>query len=328
MRILFDARWIGRHGIGRFASELLARLPAERLGGLPLLHPVEPVWLPSVLALRRPDVYFSPGYNAPRWSPVPFVFTIHDLIHVHFGDERRAVKRAYYRLLVRPAARKAKRVLTGSEFTKRELIEWAGVSDKHVVVVGHGVSAAFTPHGARYDPGYPYVLYLGYRKPHKNVPRLLEAFARAGIPDDVRLMLSGEPDETTRTLAARLRIDQRVVFAGRIPEVDLPAYYRGALAVTLPSLYEGFGLPTVEAMASGTPVLAARAGALPEVVGDAAALVDPYDVDSIAGALREILEDDELRTTLRHRGLERAKTFSWDVTASRVRSVLEQASAR
>lgn len=325
MTILFDARWIGRHGIGRFASELLARLEAERLEGLPLLHPVEPLWLPSVLLRRRPDLYFSPGYNAPRWSPVPFVFTIHDLIHVHFGEEAGAVKDVYYRFLVRPATRRAARVLTVSEFTKRELLEWAGIGEEDVVVVGNGVSAAFTPNGDPSDPGYPYVLYVGYRKPHKNVPRLLEAFARSGIPDEVRLMLSGPPDEATTALAGRLAIGERVVFAGPIPEVDLPAYYRGALAVALPSLYEGFGLPAVEGMASGTPVLASRAGALPEVVGDAAILVDPYDVDSIAGGLREIVEDDEVRAELRRRGLERAQKFSWERTAERARHVLEEA---
>lgn len=326
VELLADARWIGPHGIGRFAREVLSRVGGGFLDkGLPLLHPLEPFWLSFQLYRRQPQVYFSPGFNPPLVSPCPFVFTIHDLIHLRVPQEVSPAKQLYYKAVVRPAARRAYRVLTVSEYSRREILEWARLPEHRVTVVGNGVSTAYSPEGPRHQPGYPYLLYVGNRKPHKNLGRLFRAFAASGLARDVRLVLSGPLDAETHNLARSLGIEGGVVFAGLIPEEELPAYYRGATALVFPSLYEGFGLPPLEAMASGTPVLTSNTTSLPEVVGDAAVTVDPLDIDQMAARLRELVEDTALRAVLRERGLERARLFSWEKTAEAVRRVLEAA---
>ncbi|WP_051180657.1 glycosyltransferase family 1 protein [Thermithiobacillus tepidarius DSM 3134] len=325
--IFADFRWIGDHGIGRFAREVLRRLPhVEPLRHpLPLLHPLEPLITTALLFYKRPKVYFSPGFNPPLSSPIPLVFTIHDLIHLRFSEESTKAKKLYYQGFIRPSARHAARILAVSGHAKNEIMEWAGINEEQIQVVGNGVSSEFCPYGRIYTPGYLYLLYVGNRKPHKNLRRLLEAFACSRLGKELRLVLSGDPDQNTFEQCRRLGIESMVVFAGKIPEQDLPAYYRGALGLAFPSLYEGFGLPLLEAMASGTPVLTSNVTSLPEVAGGAAILVDPYDVESIADGLRRLVEDKALRETLRSKGLERAKLFSWDRTAELTWQVLQEA---
>ena len=255
------------------------------------------------------------------------MFTIHDLIHLHVRDEQALFKAAYYRFVVRPSARKADHVLTVSEYSKAEIVKWAGILPEKVVVVGNGVGPEFKPSGPSYQPGFPYILYVGNRKLHKNVPRLLAAFSQVAqqVPE-VRLMLSGAPDDNTCHLALRLGIYNRLVFAGHIAEPELPAFYRGASVVTLPSLYEGFGLPPLEAMACGTPVVVSGITSLPEVVGEAAVLVDPTDVESIANGLTRALMDSVLRKRLHQAGPIRSQAFTWERVADRVQRVLAQVS--
>ena len=327
--LLADDRWIGPHGIGRFASELRKRLPALRPLPTfwPLLHPLEPVLLAGVLYTLRPLVYFSPGFNPPVRSPRPFVFTIHDLIHLHVPAEASRAKQAYYRLVVRPAAHRAYRVLTVSQYTHHEIVEWTGLPAERVVVVGNGVGAAFTPVGVRHTPGYPYLLYVGNRKPHKNLTRLLQGFAHSGLRRDLCLVLTGLPEATLSQQVMALQLQDRVVYAGHLTELELAAYYRGAVAVVCPSLYEGFGLPPLEAMACGTPVVTSNRTALPEVVGEAAMLVDPYDVEALAWGIRRVVDDQGLRQALAHKGLARAQRFTWEQTAARVWQVLQEAAA-
>lgn len=327
INIIYDARWIGEHGIGRFAREVRSRLPANTLD----LSGSDPVSPRGLLELevqtrlaRRPgrQVFFSPGYAPPVSWRGPLVFTVHDLIHLDVPAEASRFKTLYYSRVVRPAARRAQAVLTVSEYSRRRILEWSGLEPERVVVVGNGVDPAFSPEGPRHQPGYPYVLYVRNTKPHKNVPTLLEAFARLDVPG-VRLVLSGNADEDTRHRALRLGILDRVVFAGRIPEEELPAYYRGAAVVTMPSLYEGFGLPALEGMASGVPVVVSNTTSLPEVVGEAGVQVNPTDPDSIAGGLHRALTDSALRAILRERGLARARALTWDQVASRVHRELD-----
>lgn len=327
--LLADDRWIGPHGIGRFANEICQRLPALRPlpACWPLLHPLEPVLLTGVLCALRPRVYFSPGFNPPVWSPAPFVFTIHDLIHLHVPAEASRAKHAYYRLVVRPAASRAYCVLTVSHYTHQEIVEWTGLPAERVVVVGNGVGPAFTPVGAHHTPGYPYLFYVGSRKPHKNLPRLLQGFGHSGLHRDLCLVLTGLPDAALSQQITALQLQERVVYAGHLTEPELAAYYRGAMALVCPSLYEGFGLPPLEAMACGTPVVTSNRTALPEVVGEAAVLVDPNDVEAIAWGIRRIVDDQGLRQALVHQGLARAQQFTWEHTAERVWHVLQEAAA-
>ena len=330
---LVDTRWIGPHGIGRFAKEVFARLPgAEAMPkGVSLLSPLEPLWLSSVLWRKRPGVYFSPGFNPPVFSPVPFVFTIHDLNHLQFSDagagNGTAMKRAYYRWIMRPACHRAFKVLTGSEFSRREILRWAGVSEESVVNVGYGVDPAFSPGAGRHSPGYRYLFHVGNRKPHKNLPRILQGFAKSGLPEQLKLLLSGDSGPATAALAHQLGIGNRVAFAGRIADSALPGFYRGAEALIMPSLYEGFGFPVLEAMACGTPVVTSNVTALPETAGDAAIVVDPRSVDEIAQAMYRVVTECAERQRLIAAGLSRAKRFSWESTAHRVIEVLRDASA-
>ncbi len=324
-RALYDARWTGHHGIARFSREVLSRLPAaERLTRGDPLSLLDPLRVAFTLLRARPPIYFSPGFNPPLFSPVPFMFTIHDLIHLDVPEESSFSKQLYYALFVRPAARRAFRVLTVSEYSRKRIAGWAGIPLEKVVVVGAGADARFSPDGPAHAPGYPYILCVANRKPHRNLPRLLEAFALLD-DSDLRLVLSGDPDPDTVHLALRLGVYSRLVFAGLIPEAGLPAYYRGATLVAVPSLYEGFGLPALEAMACGTPVACSDATSLPEVVGDAALLFNPHDAGAIMRALSRLLGDAALRDELRRRGLERATRFSWERTASLIAVCLSTA---
>jgi glycosyltransferase involved in cell wall biosynthesis len=290
-----------------------------------LITPLEPIWLTSVLARRRPRVYFSPGFNVTPWSPVPIVFTIHDLIHVHVAAERSATKDAYYRLVVRPAARRAGRVLTGSAFSKREVLDWTGLPEERVVAVGYGVDTAFRPDGPSFAPGFPYLLYVGNSKPHKNLVRLVEAYGRSGLVGQLRLLMTGDPDETLARRIRDLRLETDVLHRGHVSDADLPALYRGAAAVAVPSLYEGLGLPALEALASGVPLFAARIRALEEAAGEAAVLVDPLNVEEMADGLRRVVGDDALRARLVRLGLERVPRFNWERTAALTNRALEEA---
>ena len=321
-KAIFDSRWIGEHGIGRFAREVRARLPANTVD----LTGQDPVSLKGLLKLELfvqkvpaspRTLFFSPGYSPPVSWRGPMVFTVHDLIHVDVPEEASRFKALYYNRVIRPAMARAQRVLTVSEYSRQRLLEWSGVASEQVVVVGNGVDPSFSPEGRSYQLDYPYIFYVRNSKPHKNVPKLLEAFAQMAIPD-LRLMLSGPADEATQHQALRLGIYERIIFAGRISDADLPAYYRGASVVTMPSLYEGFGLPPLEGMASGVPVVVSDTTSLPEVVGDAGILVNPEDAESIADGLTRALTDNELRSTLQQRGLARAKLFNWDQVAARV----------
>jgi len=327
--IACDTRWIGPHGIGRFAREVLARL--GRYKPLPLetspLSVLDPFRVRRALKKLRPAVYFSPAFNPPSRSPVPFVFTLNDLNHVKFPGESSLGRRLYYRRFVRPAARRAFRVLTVSEYSRQEIISWTGLRPERVVAVGCGVGPAFAPRGARCKAPYTYLFYCGGRRPHKNLPRLMEALKQSGLAPNIRLVLTGKQDKAAWRMIGKAGVSARVAFAGQIPDKQLPAWYRGAVAVVIPSLTEGFGLPALEAMACGTPVVASSVGGLAEVVGDAALIVNPVSVDSIAAGLRRIVEDRQLATELRRRGPQRAQRFGWSRVVKRIRDILEEAAA-
>lgn len=330
MRVIVDARWIGNYGIQRYSAEVLKRAPFGvdvipiRSGPRPS-SPLSPFWFAAGISRLGKAVVFSPGYMPPAWCGSPFVFTMHDLIHTESPTRSAALKRIFYNKIIRPAALRAARILTVSEYSRSRILDWLGIEPSRVMVTGNGVDPFFCPSEEPADATRPYVLYVGGGKPHKNLVRLVQAFSAASIPAEVSLHLSGPPHEDIVREASRLGISQRIVFTGMLTEAQLRTQYRNALALILPSLNEGFGLPVVEAMACGTPVVASNATALPEVVGSAGLLVDPYDVDSIAAGISRIVADAELRAALRARGLERAALFSWDRTAKRAWDAVEEA---
>jgi glycosyltransferase involved in cell wall biosynthesis len=324
VKILVDSRWIAPHGLGRFASEIISRLPRALPTNLKISHlnVLNPILISLEIYLRKPDIYFSPGFNPPLFSSVPVVFTIGDLIHLHVKEERSFFKSLYYLWFLRFAARRAKAIITFSEFSKNQILDWCKIDPKKVIVVNCGVSDKFTPNGNTINVGFQYFLYIGNQKPHKNVTRLIKAFSQAKMPQEIKIILSGEPTVSLSELIIALNVQDRVVFAGLISEEDLPSYYRGAISLIFPSLYEGFGLPPLEAMACGTPVITSNVTSLPEVVGEAAISVDPYSVEAICEAMEVMVNDFDVRERLRSLGLNRAKMFSWDMTADIIKSTL------
>lgn len=325
MKIFFDARWIGNHGIGRVARVLdeALCLPHLPIRGSPS-SAFDAVRIFFAIMFRTPakSCVFSPGYNAPLFTLKPYVFMVHDLNHIDFLENSSWLKRIYYLLIIRRACRNAAAVLTVSNYSKERIVKWARISENKIVNVGNGVDSAYKPAVARYTPGYSYLLCVSNRRAHKNEPRLLEAFANANIDSNIHLILTGPATQSLLDQAKRLGIQNRLIFAGRVAEADLPGLYRGALALVFPSLYEGFGLPVIEAMACGVPVLTSNTTSLPEVTGDAALLVDPESTEEITIGIERLCSDQPLRTAMIQRGLVRAGHFTWEKTTTKVMDVL------
>jgi len=327
--VLFDARWIGNHGIGRIARELQRLLPGLTPfhGRRRPSHPLDGILLGAALSRIGPRLFFTPGGNPPIGWSGNFVFSLLDLNLLCVPENSSAIKRAYYRHVIRPACHRAASILTISEYSKREICEWAGVGEEKVVNVSCAVGAPFTPSGKKYDPGYPYLLYVGNRKPHKNLPRLLKAYSLSRVCKEVKLVLSGQPDRYVLEEVRRLGMEGNVEFLDLPSDADLSDAYRGALALMYPSFYEGFGLPPLEAMACGIPVLTSNVCSIPEVVGDAAITIDPFDMGAIADGINRLVHDDSLRVALREKGLLRVNRFSWDETARKTWAALKCAGA-
>jgi glycosyltransferase involved in cell wall biosynthesis len=272
--------------------------------------------------------------------PRATVATIHDLGYLHFPGEHPAPTRWLRRLANRWSARRATRVVAISGATRDDLVRFEGVPADKISVVHHGHAPWFAPvHDdsliqavrVRHRLDAPYVLFVGTLQPRKNLARLLAAFDRvAADRPDLLLALVGaagwQPDRLRAALAS-VRARDRVRLLGYVDDADLPPLLSGSLGLAFPSLYEGFGLPALEAMACATPVLTANSSSLPEVVGDAALLVDPLDVGAIADGLRALADDADLRRDLGGRGLARAAGFTWQRAATETLAVLRAAHA-
>jgi glycosyltransferase involved in cell wall biosynthesis len=366
MRVAIDARKLHDFGIGTYIRNLLRQLarldhdsefvllvgPADRDVAAELgpnfravvesspNYSVREQWrLPLVLRRERPDVFHAPHYVLPFGIGCRAVVTIHDCIHLMFPQylPSRAAY-LYARASLWHAAHQAARILTVSDASKRDILRFFDVSPEAIEVVYNAIDERFwhTPSDEeigrvreRYSLTSRFVLYVGNIKPHKNLERLIEAFARLrdrGL-SDVKLLIIG--DEISKLPALRrsvhsLRLHKDVRFLGYVSNETLAVLYRLASVFAFPSLYEGFGLPALEAMASGTPVVTSNVSSLPEVAGDAALLVDPYDVEAIASGLERVLRDPALATELGHRGLLRAREFSWERSVARTHAIYQQ----
>ena len=295
------------------------------------------VALPRALARDGVSVFLSPYYKGPLVAPCPVVLTIHDLFFIGYAGRRRPLYDATMTRVARLYARRASAIVADSEHSKRAIVARLGIAPAKVTVIPVALGAEFRPEPLtdavklRYGIASPYILYVGNFMPHKNLPRLLSAYA--ALPGTLRaghaLVLAGGDRvgrPTLEAMAARLGVADRVLFPGLVHDPDLPALYAGAAVFVLPSLEEGFGLPALEAMACGAPVVASNRGALPEVVGDAALIVDPDAEAEIAHALARVLSDAPLARDLGSRGRARAPLFAPERTAERVVALLRDVS--
>jgi glycosyltransferase involved in cell wall biosynthesis len=289
----------------------------------------EHVSIPLKLRQLGADLLHSPHYVRPLLCPVPSVVTIHDCIHLLFPQylpNRMAFR--YARFMMGQAIRKSALVFTVSEASRADILRFYPATDPAKVhVVPNAIDAELL-----HDPGPEetervreryqlrgrFVLFAGNVKPHKNLERLIRAFARVKAREgneDLGLVLIGDDVgryNSLRRTAEEAGVRHEVRFFGFVPHHTLSALYRMANVFAFPSLYEGFGLPPLEAMACGTPVVTSRISSLPEVVGEGALLVDPYDEEAIAHGISRLLDDEDLRQRLVARGLERAAAFSWE----------------
>ncbi len=284
------------------------------------------------------DLAHGPVFVGPLAAPCPVVVTVHDLSFLRYPYLFRPANRLYLRLFTRLSLRRARRVIAVSAHAAEETTRLLGVPREKIRVVYHGVDPVFRPLGGeevavfRARRGLPnrFVLFVGTLEPRKNLVRLIEAFARSGADEGTALVLAGARgwyDEEIFATVERLGLSSRVHFPGYVPNDELPLWYNAADLFAYPSLYEGFGLPVLEAQACGTPVLTSAASALPEAAGDGALLVDPTDVEAIADGLHRLLTDEPLREGLRQRGLEHAARFSWPRTAAETVAVYQEAIA-
>lgn len=259
-----------------------------------------PALLPRAAAWAHVDILHCTIFRAPPRARVPTILTVHDLAVLHHPEVFPAWTRLYGRTMLRPTIRAVDRVFAVSEFSKRETAELAGVDPDRIDVVPNALEPSFGPDGPAADGEY--VLAVGTLEPRKNLARVVEATRLAGV----RLRLVGAPGWGDAGVAGN-----HVTWLGRIDDEELAAAYRGARVLVFPSLYEGFGIPVLEAMASGTPVVTSVGSAMAEVAGDAAVLVDPLDSPAIAAG---IAEADRRRGELVPLGLARAKDFTWERT--------------
>lgn len=313
---------------------------------LPTLAPIariawEQAALPMLGWRDRLDVLHCPLNVLPVATRVPVVLTIHDLTFIRFPDRFHQAKRRYLALLTRHAARRAARIVTDSAATRADVIAAFGVDPARVEVVYPGVDPDFrASHGEgealeafRARLGLPdrYILYLGTLEPRKNVDRLVRAFARLvrqGFPH--RLVLAGGRGWDHGAIDGAVAdegVTDRVTFPGYVRREDQPFWYGAADLFVYPSQYEGFGLPVLEALACGTPVITSNVSSLPEVVGDAGITVDPADVGSLADAMAAVLSERALATRMREAGPSRAATFTWANAAGQCVRAYRQAAA-
>jgi glycosyltransferase involved in cell wall biosynthesis len=286
------------------------------------------VGLPRAAALAGVHLIHAPAYTAPLWSPVPTVLTIHDVSYERHPEWYPYRRDGLRRLFYRRSARGAAHVLTDSEFSAREIAAAYQIPRDRITVAPLGTSPKFAPSGPVADIELPprvvppFLLHVGDLHERRNlavvVTALIEALRRPGMPL-VSLVLAGVDrglGESLRALAASARARDCIVSLGTVSDDQLLTLYRHAVALVYPSRYEGFGLPVLEAMACGTPVIASRAASIPEVLGDAGILLDPDDDAGWAEAMAKIVTDEVVRGRMRAAGLSRAREFTWTRTAS------------
>jgi glycosyltransferase involved in cell wall biosynthesis len=277
-----------------------------------------------------PDVLFVPAHVLPFWHPPRNVVTIHDLGHRFFPDAHTPSQRRYLELSTRFAVQQAKILIVVSKNTGRDLVKLYGADPKRVAIVHHGVepppirdNAVWERVRVRFDLPKQYIVAIGTVQPRKNYARLIEAFTQLQLPNKhVALVIVGKAGWHDADIKARAQ-KAGAILTGHIPDAEKFELLAGATCFALPSLYEGFGMAILEAQAVGVPVLTSNTSSCPEIAGDGALLVDPFNIPDITFNLQRLLDDRILRLSLMERGYENVKRFSWDQCARETLRVLE-----
>ena len=280
----------------------------------------------------RPDVFFTPTHYAPRFSPVPTVISIMDLSYIHFQELFK--KKDLYQLenWTAYSAKNAKKILTISKFSKDDIIKTYKIPGGRVVVTYPGIKEELgimkqesSELQGRYGIKGKYILFVGTLQPRKNIARLVEAFSK--IKNDIQLVIVGKKGwmyEDILEAPRKFNVEDRIRFLEFVSNEDLPCLYENAECFVLPSLYEGFGLPVLEAMKYGCPVVISNVSSLPEAGGDAALYFDPNNVSDIASKIELVLNDAKLKKEMIEKGYRQVKKFSWEKTARETLKVLEE----
>ncbi len=322
-----------KSGVDKYSQEIAKRLNVKIVESKRYLSLIEAYRL-SRLIRGEGDVIHLPNQNFARYALFgknPFIVTVHDLVRTcfRFGGEA-VIERILLRLDIR-GIKRASHLIAVSHNTRNDLIKYLKVPDSKISVIYCGVDHSFfKPYNVKLLDK-PYILYVGSERLRKNLGRLFEAFAKLKkeFPELklVKVGVSGRSEKyrkNTMKKLASLGITEDVIFINHVSELELAYYYSSAQLLAYPSLYEGFGLPPLEAMACGCPVVTSNTSSLPEVVGEAGIMVDPYDTDSLAQAMRQVLTDSELRDNMIRKGLEQSKRFSWEKAAEQTLEVYKK----
>ena len=323
-------------GMDKYSQELGRRMPVKQIQTRRYLSLRQAFRLANIIR-RESDVVHLPNQHLARYALFrqrPFIITVHDIARFRFGFDRETLaERLMLKLDVLGIGRAADIIAT-SQHTRNDVMKYLGIPGERISLVYNGTDCGvFRPRSGESRDG-TYILYVGSERPRKNLGRLFEAFAELRREfSDLKLVKVGPVGrsmtyrrDTMRKLHS-LAIADDVVFADYVQESDLASYYASAALLAYPSLYEGFGLPPLEAMCSGCPVVTTNSSSLPEVVGDAGIMVDPYDTGGWVKAMRRVLSDSTVRDDMVRKGLERAKQFSWDKAARETFEVYRKVAA-
>lgn len=357
MRIAIDTRMIGpfMHGISRYAYNLIQGISgADERNDYVLisndnylddfvssrenfslvttkskLYGIgEQISIPRILKKEKIDIFHSPSFFGPVSSECKVIMTIHDMIHVLFPEESSIVHKVYYRLIVKKAANNASRILTVSENSKRDLVNYLKIPPEKIVVTYNAVGGDFRRSNedkieeikGRFGINGKFILYVGNQKPHKNIGLLIEAYQQLRGRIEYQLVIVGQKDRLFQKGLKGKKLEG-AIFTGEVSDELLPHFYSGADVFVSPSLYEGFGLPIIEAFACKTPVVAIRTPSLDEIMGNAGLIVDAGSTDKLANAIHEVLSNDDLRNSLVEKGIARVEMFSWGKTVDKTLEV-------
>lgn len=351
MHVLIDARMIGDqpHGIATHLFQLLKQM--EKMGGKneytlltsnhafkkqmsfkcvqtisPWLSLSEQFELPFIIKKIKPDLYHSPSFSIPFYCPVPFILTLHDLNHVRCRDMRRFHTTLYYQTILKSAVQKTKKIITVSQFSKKEVIDYYKIPENKISVIYNGVSSKFSPFEnkqhleacrIKYRLPERFILWIGNSKKHKNLERLVRAFER--LKTDFKLVLVGV---NYQTFLSGHPPSPAIHSVGHVDAEDLVCLYQLSAFLVYPSLYEGFGLPVMEALACGKKIVVSDRPPLSEIAGTTAILVDPLDIDAIANAMRRLLSDPQTYQADQE-GIRHSQKFSWEEAARKTIEVYE-----